>query len=260
MIAYVLIALTSLIASGLTFFSGFGLGTILTPVFAVFFDLPIAVALTAIVHFLNNLFKLILIGKHANRSVILQFGIPSLLFAFAGAYLLEQLSHSEAVYTYMLGETMKDITPVEICIAVLIFFFALQDLIPRLSIKKMEGKTLWIGGALSGFFGGLSGHQGALRSSFLVQANLSKEAFVATGTVIACIVDVARISIYLTVGSLLTDAAQADYTYVVVAVFAAFGGALIGRQLLKKVTLRFVQMLVGLLLLLMSIAIGVGLI
>ena len=33
----------------------------------------------------------------------------------------------------------------------------------------------------SGFFGGLSGMQGALRSAFLARAGLSKEAFVASG-------------------------------------------------------------------------------
>lgn len=40
-----------------------------------------------------------------------------------------------------------------------------------------------LGGLLSGFFGGLSGNQGALRSAFLLKAGLSKEAFIATGTV-----------------------------------------------------------------------------
>jgi acyl-CoA reductase-like NAD-dependent aldehyde dehydrogenase len=38
-----------------------------------------------------------------------------------------------------------------------------------------------VGGLLSGFFGGLSGHQGALRSVFLLRAGLTKESFIATG-------------------------------------------------------------------------------
>ena len=45
----------ALLASGLTFFSGFGLGTLLLPAFAPFFPVDRAIALTAAVHFLNGL-------------------------------------------------------------------------------------------------------------------------------------------------------------------------------------------------------------
>jgi uncharacterized protein len=50
---YIVVCIASLVASGLTFFSGFGLGTILVPVFTLFFPIEIAIALTAIVIFLN---------------------------------------------------------------------------------------------------------------------------------------------------------------------------------------------------------------
>ncbi|GAB3198614.1 putative membrane protein YfcA [Pontibacter aydingkolensis] len=89
---YLLICITSFIASGLTFFSGFGLGTLLVPVFALFFPIDIAIALTAVVHFLNNLFKLTLIGRHAQLPVVLKFGLPSMVAAFAGAGLLVLIS------------------------------------------------------------------------------------------------------------------------------------------------------------------------
>jgi hypothetical protein len=52
-----IIGLAALLASGLTFFSGFGLGTILMPVFALFVPVPLAVAATAVVHFANNLYR-----------------------------------------------------------------------------------------------------------------------------------------------------------------------------------------------------------
>lgn len=67
MIEYIVICLFALLSSGLTFFSGFGLGTLLVPVFAIFFPIELAIALTAIVHFLNNIFKLTQIGKNASR-------------------------------------------------------------------------------------------------------------------------------------------------------------------------------------------------
>jgi hypothetical protein len=61
------IAAASLVAAGLTLFSGFGLGTILMPVFALFFLLEAAIALTASVHFLNNILKFGMLGKDADR-------------------------------------------------------------------------------------------------------------------------------------------------------------------------------------------------
>ena len=63
------IAAVALIASLLTFFSGFGLGTILTPVLVIFFPVEIAIALTGIVHLLNNFFKIAIskIGRASCR-------------------------------------------------------------------------------------------------------------------------------------------------------------------------------------------------
>ena len=85
---YLVISIAAIIASGLTLFSGFGLGTLLMPVFAIFFPVEIAIALTAIVHFLNNLFKFILVGKFTDKGVVLRFGLPAAIFAFFGAKIL----------------------------------------------------------------------------------------------------------------------------------------------------------------------------
>jgi uncharacterized membrane protein YfcA len=82
---YIIICLFALLGSALTLFSGFGLGTILLPVFGLFFPIEIAVVLTALVHFMNNIFKLFLFGKKANSAVIFKFGIPAIFFAFLGA-------------------------------------------------------------------------------------------------------------------------------------------------------------------------------
>lgn len=57
--SYLIICSVAFVASGLTFFSGFGLGTLLLPAFALFFTVEKAIALTAVVHFLNGLFKLL---------------------------------------------------------------------------------------------------------------------------------------------------------------------------------------------------------
>jgi uncharacterized membrane protein YfcA len=90
--SFFLIPLTALIASVLTFFSGFGLGTILLPVFAIYYPMPIAVLLTAIVHFSNNMFKIGLVYKNINWKLVLRFGLPSMVAALIGAYVLKHLS------------------------------------------------------------------------------------------------------------------------------------------------------------------------
>ena len=64
----IIVALVALFASGLTLFSGFGLGTVLMPVFAVLFPLPVAIAATAVVHLANNVFKLLLVGMPTGKS------------------------------------------------------------------------------------------------------------------------------------------------------------------------------------------------
>ena len=74
--------------------------------------------------------------------------------------------------------------------------FALLDLIPYLSKLEFGKDKLPLGGILSGFFGGLSGHQGALRSAFLIKAGLSKESFIATGIVVSMFIDFTRLSVY----------------------------------------------------------------
>ena len=127
---YVAIALISLLASLLTFFSGFGLGTLLLPVFALFFNLETAIALTAIVHFLNNVFKFFLVYKKINVQLVLKFGIPSLLFAFLGAWLLKQFSFSEPLFTYTIYGHVFSITIIGITIGVLMLVFSLWEIIP----------------------------------------------------------------------------------------------------------------------------------
>lgn len=72
-------------ASVLTFFSGFGLGTVLLPAFAAFFSIELAVVMTAIVHLLNNHFKLMLVGKSAHWQTVFCFGLPAVVAALLGA-------------------------------------------------------------------------------------------------------------------------------------------------------------------------------
>lgn len=243
--------------SVLTFFSGFGLGTILTPVMMSFFPPEIAIGLTAIVHLLNNLFKLALVGKNANFEVVKKFGIPAIIAAFAGAWVLGKIPAEHVLFTTNIGNQMRDVSVLKFVIALLLFVFAWIEFIPFLQNFKFSKNMLPVGGLLSGFFGGLSGNQGALRSAFLIHAGLSKEALIGTTVILSCLVDFTRIGVYST--HLSTDVISENSTLLLAASIAAFAGAYLGNLWLKKVTLKFVQTLVAIAIMLLSIAFGLGL-
>ncbi len=253
----VLIVIVAFLAAILTFFSGFDLGTLLTPVFLLFFPVDLAIARTGVVHFFNNLFKIILVGKQANKAVLLRFGVPAVIFAFIGAWVLLQIPDSQPLYTYTLFDKIREVTPIKLIIGKLLFVFALMDLVPVIKRVQFGKNKLPIGGALSGFFGGLSGHQGALRSAFLIKAGLSKEAFIGTAVVVSTVVDFTRLSVY---ASGFASAGLANNTTLILcAIGAAIAGAYLGNKLLKKVTLHFLQVTVAIMLLFISVALGSGL-
>ncbi len=254
----IVIPLTAFLGSILTFFSGFGLGTILLPVFAIWFPIDMAVALTAVVHFLNNIFKLALVGRHASKAVIIRFGMPAVFSAILGAAILVKVSDLTPLLTYgMFGKTLK-ITPVKLTISILMIAFTLFEIVPKFKKLQIDPKFLSVGGIISGFFGGLSGHQGALRSAFLVRVGLTKESFIATGTVIACLIDFARIGVYLK--HFVKEGFTDSLGVTVLSTFAAFSGAYIGSKVLQKITMDAVQVVVSAGLFLLAIAIGVGIV
>jgi len=241
-----MIGAAALLASGLTLFSGFGLGTLLMPVFALFFPVPLAIAATAVVHLANNLFKLGLLARQADWRVVLRFSAPATLAAMAGAGALSAVDRLPAIARYAIGGRHFEITAVNAVIGPLIVVFALLELSPRFRALAFPPRWLPLGGLVSGFFGGLSGNQGALRSAFLLKAGLSKEAFVATGVVSAVIVDAARLAVYGTATFANQFAhVQALLRPVAVGTICAFVGAVAGRYLLKKVTLPAVQIIVA---------------
>jgi uncharacterized membrane protein YfcA len=143
-VQFALIGLVAFFASGLTLFSGFGLGTLLTPAFALFFPVDLAVGLTAVVHFANNIFKLGLLGRQADRATVVRFGLPAMAAAFVGARVLIWLSHLEPLLTYELAGRAFRIMPVNAAIAVLLLVFVVLELSPRFSALWFRRNTcLW---------------------------------------------------------------------------------------------------------------------
>ena len=252
----VLICVVAFSASALTFFSGFGLGTLLTPVFALFYPIELAVASTAVVHFLNGLFKLTLIARHADRRTVVRFGTPAVAAAFAGAWLLLRLADVQPLATYSIGGFQAAVLPAKLVVGVLLLGITAFELTPRFESLALPAGYVPLGGLLSGFLGGLSGMQGALRAAFLIRIGLSKEAFIGTGVVVATLIDVARLSVYGP--ELVGQRDRLDYPLLAAAVAAAFLGAFLGNRFLRKVTLRAVQWIVGVMLGLAALGLMTG--
>lgn len=254
--SYFVVGVVALLASCLTFFSGFGLGTLLLPVFALFFPLEQAVALTAVVHMLNGLFKLTLVGRHASLTVVVRFGLPAIAAAFVGARLLNGLSGLPAIFSYTAFERSMQVMPVSLVVGTLLLLFASLELLPRLRNLSFPPAYMPLGGIASGFFGGLAGMQGALRSAFLVRSGLSKESFIGTGVVIACLIDVSRLGVYVTGFADVRE--DLDYSLLSTAVVAAFAGAVLGNRYLQKMTMPALQRIVAVTLFVVAIALIIG--
>jgi uncharacterized membrane protein YfcA len=260
---YVIIAGAALATSALTLFSGFGLGTLLFPAFALFFPAEIAVAATAIVHVANNLLKASLFWRTADWRIVIRFGLPAIFAALLGAWVLGQVAHLPSFTSWSWNGREFLITPVNLVLAALMILFALIELLPAFRSLEFETKWLPLGGVLSGFFGGLSGHQGALRSAFLAKSGIDTRAFIGTNVLIALLVDFTRIPVYWMTLIAVNGGAPigaGQWPLVITGMFAAFLGVVIGKRLMHSVTIAAIQILIGVLLLLIAVALAAGLI
>lgn len=247
----------------LTLFSGFGLGTLLLPAFALVFPVEVAVAATAVVHAANNAFKVALLRGHVEVGLLLRFGLPAVAASFVGGALLARLSGREPLLRWELGGVEGEVTPVRLVMGALVLAFALVDLLPALRPRAPHRRWLPLGGALSGFFGGLSGHQGALRAAFLTPLGLAPAAYAATQAAIACGVDAARLSVYgasFFAGRMAGVETREGWALVAFATACAFAGSLLGRRLLPHVTARGVRAVTGTLLLAVGAGLAAGLV
>ena len=247
---YILVALTVLFGATLTFFSGFGLGTLMLPVFSLFFPLPLAIGATAIVHFSNNIFKFGMLYRHIHVQTLIRFGIPALIAALGGSLLLGWIGKMPVICSYHLVSHECQISVLKLVLGCLMIFFAWFDLDPRFSNWQMDKKWIPLGGVLSGFFGGISGHQGAFRSAFLTKSGLSKDQFLGTSNAIALIIDISRITVY-SVSLNFTQLSGIKGVLLTGIVFA-FIGTYFGKTLVKKTTLNGIKQIVGLCLLVLG--------
>jgi uncharacterized protein len=257
---FLLIGFVAFGASALTFFSGFGLGTLLLPAFTLFLPAAPAVAATAIVHLLNGLFKGTLVFKTAHWPTVLKFGLPAIPGAMIGAFILGLLGEHPAFRWTALGYEFRP-SAAGVIIGVALIVFAALELTPWFQKLKAPPGIIPIGGALTGFCGGLTGQQGALRSVFLLRTNLDAPQFIATGTLVSILIDLARVPTYFaSFATSSLDLGAREIGLIAVGTVAAFAGAWLGSRYLKKARIEIVRVIVAGLLFGIGTALVLGLI
>ena len=211
--------LAAFFTAALTLMTGFGLGTILTPVFLIFYDVKIAILIVAVVHLSNNLLKLSLFSRYISFDILKRFGALTLIGAFIGAFLQGKM----------------DSSLVKILLGASLIFIGLKEISGFGEKLRLPKKIDFIGGFLSGLLGGFVGNQGAVRSAYLLNYNIPKETFVATAAIIASVVDVTRIPVYMFNNK---DVLANNWILLLITTVSAFAGTFAGKRFLKKISVK----------------------
>ena len=211
-----LAGLVGVAAGGIAALSGFGIGSLLTPLLAVQAGTKLAVAAVAIPHAAGTALRFWLLRKAIDRRVLWSFGLTSAAGGLLGALL----------YRYAAGRALT------LLFACLLIFAGVLGLTGLAQRMRFKGAAAWVAGALSGVFGGLVGNQGGIRSAAMLGVGLPRDAFIATATAIALMVDAARLPVYLwTQGHELAGIWPA----IVVLALGVLAGTIGGARLLRKI-------------------------
>jgi uncharacterized protein len=161
--------------------SGFGIGSLLTPVLALQLDTRLAIAAVSIPHFIGTAQRLWTMRRNVDRRLLIEFGVTSAAGGLVGALLHSQVNSRG----------------LNVIFGCLLLFTAVAEFtgwMRRVNWGRGFGS---VAGAISGFLGGLVGNQGSIRTAGLLAYDISPIAFVATATTVALIVDGARMPVYL---------------------------------------------------------------
>ena len=209
------VSLGAFFAAALTVPAGFGLSTILTPL--VLFLLPVheAVAVVAIVHCAHNAGKYVALRESVDYNAIKRYGIWLIIGSIIGALLQNQVPSK----------------PLLLLVGAFLVILPILTLSERWIGYTIPEANDRVGGFGSGFMGGLSGHQGALRAMFLTRRLPDKMAYAATASVLALCVDLSRIPIYL---FFRTEEISNQLTLIFVLVISALVGVRVGKKWLQS--------------------------
>jgi uncharacterized membrane protein YfcA len=206
----------SMAAGGIAAVTGFGIGSLLTPLLALQVDTRLAVAAVSIPHVVGTAVRLWLLEGGVDRKVLWNFGLTSAAGGLAGAAL-----HGWASNRWL-----------TVVFGVLLLFAAASEASGLARRMRFHGSVAWIAGAVSGLLGGLVGNQGGIRSAALLGFNLSKHTFVGTATAIGLFVDGARMPVYLATQH---DEIRVIWPWVALATLGVTIGTVLGTRLLGRI-------------------------
>jgi uncharacterized protein len=213
----VILVPAAILAGAVAAISGFGIGSLLTPVLAIGFGTKTAVVLVSLPHATATSLRFWILRRAVDRHVLMTFGAASAIGGLTGALL-----HGA------FGSRL-----LEVILGALLIFAGVSGLTGLSGRLRIHNTTLAIlAGLLSAGFGGLVGNQGGIRSASLLHFGLSRESMLATATGIGLVVDVARIPVYLANGG-----AEIAAHWQLVAAMAAGAviGTLIGTPVMRRV-------------------------
>lgn len=211
-----LLAVVSVAAGAIASVAGFGIGTVLTPVFALRVDMRLAVAAVAIPHLAATSLRLWMMREHVDGRLVRTFGVMSAAGGLTGALLQQRLRGPGLVMVF----------------GGLLVFAGATGLTGVMERVRLGRTAAWIAGLLSGVFGGLVGNQGGIRSAALLGFDVHPAAFVASATAAALMVDLARMPVYV---ALEADRLAALAGPIAVAAAGAIAGTIGGGRILRRV-------------------------
>ena len=214
----------------------------------------LAVAAVAPVHLFHNLGKFLLLRSHVDHRVLVQFGLPALGAAAVGAWGLAQLTDLPELGVWSLFGKTFAICPLKLAIGLSLAVFSGWELWG--GGGGIRGVPLWTGGLASGLLGGLTGHQGAIRSAFFLGKDLPKETFIATGAAVACAVDITRIAVYVQL--FRSMGGSIPWPVVGAGIAGAAVGLWVGRHGLKQISGKGFRKVVGVGLLVFGVLLAGG--
>ena len=223
-----LASLVAVLAGGVAAISGFGIGSLLTPILAPHYGAKLAVAIVSVPHLVATAARFVGLRQYLDRKVFINFGILSAVGGLLGA-LLNAWANSPAL---------------AIVFGCLLLFAGISGLTGLTNRMNFGRRTAWLAGMLSGFFGGLVGNQGGIRSAALLGFDVRKETLVATATAVALIVDGARMPVYLVIEH---DGVMKAWPLLVVMIVGVLLGTFWGVRLLRHIPENTFRLLLNLL-------------
>jgi len=214
--------------------AGFGVGSFLIPIISIRAGTKVAIAIVALPHFFGTSVRFWLLKAKINRQILIRFGLLSAAGGLVGALL----------HIFFVSSLLQNIFAIMLSLAGILGVLQVSE---RIRLGKISAS---IAGLASGFFGGLSGEQGGIRSVALLNFNIEKETFIATASATSLIVDAVRMPVYfLTQPGLIAQ----FLGILILSTIAVIAGTLAGNIVLKKIPEKSFKQIVSLLILLLGI-------